>query len=90
MRIFAPPMNALLSVELNGEIVPSQYALDIKRAGLKIITWTFERSDLRKAHVISLDGTWREEDGELASPHARGARHALPGPGRHRRASGAT
>jgi len=25
-----------------------QYALDIKAAGLKIITWTFERADLRK------------------------------------------
>ena len=30
------------------EIVPSQYALDIKVAGLDIITWSFERSDLRK------------------------------------------
>lgn len=46
--VFAPPMPALLSVDANGEIVPSQYALDIKGAGLEIITWTFERADLRK------------------------------------------
>ncbi len=30
------------------EIVPSQYALDIKSAGLDLITGSFERSDLRK------------------------------------------
>ena len=27
--------------------MPSQYARDIRAAGLDIITWTFERSDLR-------------------------------------------
>jgi glycerophosphoryl diester phosphodiesterase len=48
VRIFAPPMNALLAVDAGGEIVPSKYAVDIKRAGLKIITWTFERADLRQ------------------------------------------
>jgi glycerophosphoryl diester phosphodiesterase len=48
VRIFAPPMPALLAVDASGEIVPSQYALDIKNAGLDIITWTFERADLRK------------------------------------------
>jgi len=48
VRIFAPPMNALLAVDASGQIVPSRYALDIKRAGLKIITWTFERADLRQ------------------------------------------
>lgn len=48
VRIFAPPMFALLAVDSNGEIVPSQYAKDIKAAGLDIITWTFERSDLRQ------------------------------------------
>jgi glycerophosphoryl diester phosphodiesterase len=47
VRIFAPPVPALLSVNTSDEIVPSQYALDIKAAGLDIITWTFERSDLR-------------------------------------------
>jgi glycerophosphoryl diester phosphodiesterase len=48
VRIFAPPMPALLAVDGNGNVVPSQYARDIKRAGLDIITWTFERADLRK------------------------------------------
>jgi glycerophosphoryl diester phosphodiesterase len=47
VRIIAPPMFALLAVE-NGEIVPSQYAKDIKGLGFDIITWTFERADLRK------------------------------------------
>jgi glycerophosphoryl diester phosphodiesterase len=41
-------MWALLAVDGNGNVVRSQYALDIKHAGLDIITWTFERADLRK------------------------------------------
>ena len=48
VRIFAPPMWALLSVTDTGEIVPSDYARDIQRADLDIITWTFERADLRR------------------------------------------
>jgi glycerophosphoryl diester phosphodiesterase len=48
VRIFAPPIPALLAVDNSDEIVPSQYALDIKAAGLQIITWSFERSDLRR------------------------------------------
>jgi glycerophosphoryl diester phosphodiesterase len=48
VRIFAPPMWALLSVNAAGEIVPSDYARDIRSAGLDVITWTFERSDLRQ------------------------------------------
>jgi glycerophosphoryl diester phosphodiesterase len=48
VRVFAPPMWALLAVNGSGEIVPSQYAADIKQAGLDIITWTFERADLRE------------------------------------------
>jgi glycerophosphoryl diester phosphodiesterase len=47
VRILAPPVPALLTVNELDEIVPSQYALDIRRAGLKVITWSFERSDLR-------------------------------------------
>jgi glycerophosphoryl diester phosphodiesterase len=47
VRIIAPPMFALLAVE-QGEIVPSQYARDIRGLGFDIITWTFERSDLRQ------------------------------------------
>ncbi|MDQ3259317.1 MAG: glycerophosphodiester phosphodiesterase [Pseudomonadota bacterium] len=48
VKIFAPPIPALLAVNAANEIVPSQYALDIKTAGLDIITWSFERSDLRQ------------------------------------------
>ncbi len=48
VRIIAPPMWALLSVNVAGEVVPSEYANDIKKVGLDIITWTFERADLRK------------------------------------------
>ena len=48
VKIFAPPIPALLSINASNEIVPSQYALDIKAAGLDIITWSFERGDLRK------------------------------------------
>ncbi|MCP5144803.1 MAG: glycerophosphodiester phosphodiesterase [Gammaproteobacteria bacterium] len=48
VQVIAPPMWALLTVNNRGEIVPSQYAMDARTAGLDIITWTFERSDLRK------------------------------------------
>ena len=49
VRIFAPPIPALLAVDAsNDTLVPSQYAQDIKAAGLGIITWSFERSDLRR------------------------------------------
>ena len=44
VNIIAPPMWALLGVNRDNAIVPSQYALDAKAAGLKIITWTLERS----------------------------------------------
>jgi glycerophosphoryl diester phosphodiesterase len=47
VKIIAPPMFALLALNADDEIVPSQYALDIKGLGFDIITWTFERSDLR-------------------------------------------
>ncbi len=46
VKIIAPPMPILLTVE-NGKIVPSKYAKAAKAAGLEIITWTIERSDLR-------------------------------------------
>ena len=47
VRIFAPPMQSLLALNPANQIVPSQYALDIRSVGLDIITWTFERVDLR-------------------------------------------
>jgi glycerophosphoryl diester phosphodiesterase len=48
VRIFAPPIPALLAVDGNDAIVPSPYARDIRAAGLDIITWSFERADLRR------------------------------------------
>jgi len=48
VRIIAPPIFALLAVDANDRIVPSQYALDTKNTGFDIITWSFERADLRK------------------------------------------
>jgi len=48
VRIIAPPMWALLSLDEAGEVVPSAYARDIRKAGLDIIAWTFERADLRE------------------------------------------
>jgi glycerophosphoryl diester phosphodiesterase len=47
VRIFAPPMQSLLALNAANQIVPSQYAIDIRSVGLHIITWTFERTDLR-------------------------------------------
>lgn len=44
VKIVAPPMNALLALDEHNNIVPSEYALAAKRAGLGIITWTLERS----------------------------------------------
>jgi len=48
VQIIAPPMWALLAVNDANQVVPSQYALDIKAAGFRIITWSFERVDLTK------------------------------------------
>jgi glycerophosphoryl diester phosphodiesterase len=48
VRIIAPPMPALLAVDAGGRIVPSPLARDLKAMGFDIITWTLERSDLRK------------------------------------------
>lgn len=51
VKIIAPPIGVLLAVNSNDEIVPSQYALDIKSFGFDIITWSFERADLRNGGV---------------------------------------
>lgn len=48
VKIIAPPLFALLAVDSANRIVPSDYAVDIKGLGFDIITWTFERSDLRR------------------------------------------
>jgi glycerophosphoryl diester phosphodiesterase len=46
IRIVAPPIFALLTADGNGTIMPSQYAINAKAAGLDIITWTLERSGI--------------------------------------------
>ncbi len=56
IRIVAPPMFALLAVS-NGRIVPSQYTLNAKVAGLDIITWTLERSGRIVEEVLPTKGT---------------------------------
>ncbi|MDX3773815.1 glycerophosphodiester phosphodiesterase family protein [Chromatiaceae bacterium AAb-1] len=43
LNIIAPPLWMLVT-ELNGKIVPSQYAIAAKAAGLEIIGWSLERS----------------------------------------------
>ena len=48
VRIVAPAMPALLAIDASGRIVPSQLAKDLKAWGFDIITWTFERADLRQ------------------------------------------
>ena len=57
IRIVAPPMWALLTVDGNGKIVPSQYARDAKAAKLDIITWTLERSGRIVEEVLPTKGT---------------------------------
>ncbi|MCG8669093.1 MAG: glycerophosphodiester phosphodiesterase [Pseudomonadales bacterium] len=44
IRIVAPPMWALLTLDADNKIVMSDYAKYAKNAGLDIITWTLERS----------------------------------------------
>jgi glycerophosphoryl diester phosphodiesterase len=47
VNIIGPPMPVLLAVD-GDQVVPSQLAKDLKRLGFDIITWTFERADLRQ------------------------------------------
>nr|WP_246723044.1 glycerophosphodiester phosphodiesterase family protein [Aliikangiella sp. G2MR2-5] len=46
IQIIAPPMWMLVDIDSDNNIVPSIYATRAKAAGLKIITWTLERSGL--------------------------------------------
>lgn len=43
VNYLAPPIWVLLKLE-DGNIIPSEYAVKAREAGLKIITWTMERS----------------------------------------------
>ena len=44
LNIIAPPMPTLLATSGDGAIVPSEYAMNAKAAGLDIISWSLERS----------------------------------------------
>jgi len=44
VKIIAPPLWMLLELDVDNNIVPSTYAKAAKAVGLKIITWTLERS----------------------------------------------
>lgn len=48
VNIVAPPLWALVTLNDKNQIVPSDYAIKIKEAGLDIIAWTLERSGLLK------------------------------------------
>ena len=61
VRIIAPAMPALLGVSGN-RVVPSQLAKDLKGMGFDIITWTFERSDLREGSKASRAGFYWDFD----------------------------
>lgn len=43
VNYIAPPIWMLVTVK-DGKIIPSPYAVEAKKAGLKLITWTLERS----------------------------------------------
>lgn len=44
LRMIAPPQWALVSVDRQGKLIPSDYAIFAKNSGLGLITWTLERS----------------------------------------------
>jgi glycerophosphoryl diester phosphodiesterase len=44
VRIWAPPLFALLALDDHGVIVPSPSARDARAAGLELVTWSLERS----------------------------------------------
>jgi glycerophosphoryl diester phosphodiesterase len=48
VNIVAPPTWTLVTLDANKKIIPSDYAIAAKDAGLDIITWTLERSGLLK------------------------------------------
>ena len=53
MRIVAPPLWALVALDSDNKIIPSDYAVNARMAGLDIITWSFERDG-----NLSNGGAW--------------------------------
>lgn len=66
VRVLAPALWMLVTSNEQGEIIPSQYALNSKKAGFKIITWTLERS----GHLKNGDWYYQTLDGSKASNKA--------------------
>jgi glycerophosphoryl diester phosphodiesterase len=66
VRIVAPPLPALLAVD-GDRVVPSQLAKDLRAHGFEIITWTLERSDLRRG--ASKAGYYYDFDSNGAAIH---------------------
>ncbi|EEQ32545.1 putative glycerophosphodiester phosphodiesterase [Microsporum canis] len=44
IRTLSPAFHALLKLDANNQIVPSDYAVAAKKAGIKLTTWSLERS----------------------------------------------
>lgn len=44
VKIIAPPIFALVTLDRHNNIVPSDYAINARLAGLDIIAWSFERA----------------------------------------------
>jgi glycerophosphoryl diester phosphodiesterase len=61
VNVIAPAMPALLAVD-GDRVVPSQLAKDLKGMGFDLITWTFERSDLRQGSLASRAGFYWDFD----------------------------
>ncbi len=58
VNILAPPMPALLTVGVDGDIEPSVYAKRARKAGLEIISWTTERSGRINEDIASSGGAF--------------------------------
>ena len=43
-NIVAPPLWALVALDKNNKIIASDYTANAKKAGLKMIVWSFERA----------------------------------------------
>ncbi|KAG4430944.1 hypothetical protein IFR05_013582 [Cadophora sp. M221] len=48
VKIMAPAFFAMTKLDKNGKIVPSEYSIAAKKAGMELIGWSFERSGFLK------------------------------------------
>ncbi|MGQ7846121.1 glycerophosphodiester phosphodiesterase family protein [Granulosicoccus sp. 3-233] len=58
LNIIAPPMPTLLTTDDNNQIVPSEYAVNAREAGLDIISWSSDRSGRIVEDVIEGNGSY--------------------------------